>query len=495
MRAALARVRRATQLGRRRWRWRMRRWSCYASLYPFTGWRWPPGRSLGASAGAALAAAGATRFDVVVNLLGYLPLGALLYGAAACAAARAWRRGAGGRRAGAARCCRYAMEVLQSFLPARVPSSVDWALNSAGAAVGAALVAAAARGWAGCERWQALRERWFVARQRRRRWRCWLLWPIGLLFPTPVPLGLGQVVGAAARVAWSRWSRTRLGRERGRAAGRPRPSAQPLPPAGRRAGASCSACWRRACWPSRSRRRGWRRALLALARAALGVVGDDLVDGAELRARACAGLARRRLTLPALGRGHGAGAAWRAAEPRVAAGLGLVVLTALVALVSQAPADPYFADSLQSWEQGRFIRFHGLAQWVGWLWPYAAHGLAAGAPARGDATERLGARAAARRLPRIARMSYYEHHIFFCLNERDNGEACCAAARRRRRRSTTASRGSRREGLAGPGRRARQQGRLPRPLRRRAGGGGLPRGRLVHLCRRGTTSTRSSSRT
>ena len=23
-------------------------------------------------------------------------------------------------------------------------------------------------------------------------------------------------------------------------------------------------------------------------------------------------------------------------------------------------------------------------------------------------------------------MSYYERHIFFCLNERDNGEAACA---------------------------------------------------------------------
>ena len=41
-------------------------------------------------------------------------------------------------------------------------------------------------------------------------------------------------------------------------------------------------------------------------------------------------------------------------------------------LVAQAPADTYFAQSLQGWEQGRFIRFHGAAQWVGWLWPYAA---------------------------------------------------------------------------------------------------------------------------
>ena len=26
----------------------------------------------------------------------------------------------------------------------------------------------------------------------------------------------------------------------------------------------------------------------------------------------------------------------------------------------------------------------------------------------------------------IGLMSYYQHHIFFCLNERSNGEACCA---------------------------------------------------------------------
>jgi hypothetical protein len=60
------------------------------------------------------------------------------------------------------------------------------------------------------------------------------------------------------------------------------------------------------------------------------------------------------------------------ASNRLAVGIGLVVITGLVALVAQAPADPYFADNLQAWEQGRFVRFHGLAQWVGWLWPYAA---------------------------------------------------------------------------------------------------------------------------
>jgi hypothetical protein len=76
--------------------------------------------------------------------------------------------------------------------------------------------------------------------------------------------------------------------------------------------------------------------------------------------------------LQALGVGALAAALLSVVPRRVAAGLGLIALTALVMLVAQAPDDPYFAQSLQGWEQGRFIRFHGAAQWVGWVWPYAA---------------------------------------------------------------------------------------------------------------------------
>ena len=57
---------------------------------------------------------------------------------------------------------------------------------------------------------------------------------------------------------------------------------------------------------------------------------------------------------------------------RVIVPLLMVVLAAQVVLLNTAPQNPYFAATLQSWEQGRFIHFHGLAQWVGWLWPYAA---------------------------------------------------------------------------------------------------------------------------
>ena len=50
----------------------------------------------------------------------------------------------------------------------------------------------------------------------------------------------------------------------------------------------------------------------------------------------------------------------------------IVALTLLIMLVTQAGTDPYFSLSLTGWERGRFIRFHGLAQWIGWLWPFAA---------------------------------------------------------------------------------------------------------------------------
>ena len=56
---------------------------------------------------------------------------------------------------------------------------------------------------------------------------------------------------------------------------------------------------------------------------------------------------------------------------RVGAALLLVALCVHLSLLNQAPVGPYFAETLQIWEQGRFVRFNGLAQWLGWLWPFA----------------------------------------------------------------------------------------------------------------------------
>jgi len=59
---------------------------------------------------------------------------------------------------------------------------------------------------------------------------------------------------------------------------------------------------------------------------------------------------------------------------RGCAALLLLAQVVHLSLLNQAPASVYFANTLQAWEQGRFIRFHGLAQWLGWLWPYVALG-------------------------------------------------------------------------------------------------------------------------
>jgi (2Fe-2S) ferredoxin len=47
-------------------------------------------------------------------------------------------------------------------------------------------------------------------------------------------------------------------------------------------------------------------------------------------------------------------------------------------------------------------------------------------------------------------MSYYQHHVFFCLNERRNGEACCAQQGAQAAFDHCKGR-IKTEGLAGPG--------------------------------------------
>ena len=48
---------------------------------------------------------------------------------------------------------------------------------------------------------------------------------------------------------------------------------------------------------------------------------------------------------------------------------GVDVLVNNAAILAQATIEE---TTLEVWEQGRFIRFHGLSQWLGWLWPFAA---------------------------------------------------------------------------------------------------------------------------
>jgi VanZ family protein len=341
----------------------------YASLYPFSDWRFQ-----GISPWAFLTAALPrywTFFDVATNLTGYGPLGFLLAlgvlrsrrsdNDPGRGTTRGWR--AIGRATALSLLLSLTLESLQNFLPVRVPSNVDLLLNTLGGGVGAVLAVLLEK-WGAIDRWSRFRSRWFVA-QARGALVLLALWPFALLFPAAVPFGLGQVaerletalaelLEATPFLDWLPLREVEL---------------QPLMPA------------------------------TELVCVVLGVLIPCLLGYSVIRD------ARRRLAFlcvllvsggaatalsAALSYGPAHAWAWQAvpvqagmvvatvlalmmlAVPvRVCAAVLLLALVVHASLLNQAPTSAYFAQTLQTWEQGRFIRFHGLAQWLGWLWPYA----------------------------------------------------------------------------------------------------------------------------
>jgi len=340
----------------------------YASLYPFVGWRIP---GVGPLDFLLLGWPRYwTRFDVVANLLGYLPLGFLLFVAIV--------RGGRGAGASALLACAggallaLAMEILQNYLPHRVSSNVDLALNAAGTAIGVAI--GALLHWrGGIAQWQKLRDRWFVARSAGGL-ALLVLWPIGLLFPTAVPFGLGHVLGRIQPLVIELLAGTPVASWTEGWTVAVAPAVEAAPPALTSTTelsiivlgllAPCLVAFTIAI-------PGWRRAVLALGAALIGAATTTLSTALNFGPTHAFSWTTHQ-ALQALAIGTGAAMLLSLVPRRVAAGFGLIALTALVMLVARAPADPYFAQSLQGWEQGRFIRFHGAAQWVGWLWPYAA---------------------------------------------------------------------------------------------------------------------------
>jgi len=331
----------------------------YASLYPFDNWRvqgiapwsflWAPLPKYW------------TGFDVLSNVLGYAPLGFLL----ALALHRTRRRWPGIWLATlAATGLSLSMETLQMFLPVRVPSNVDAALNVAGALMGA--VTARALEWVGLmERWSRFRDRWFVV-DAGGALALLLVWPMALLFPAPVAFGLGQVlerVEAALSnllqesplLEWMPLREVEL---------------QPLLPVSEMLCVTIGLLL--PCLVAFSvLRQRHQRFVMAFMVLALGVAASALSAALTygpnhawgwVSTEVAMGLALAVVGMLALA----------FAPARACLVLALVVLVWQLSLLNNASADAYFTLTLQTWEQGRFIRFHGLIQWLGWLWPYAA---------------------------------------------------------------------------------------------------------------------------
>ncbi len=331
----------------------------YASLYPFSDWRdqgISPFRFLMAPLPQYW-----TGFDVAINVAGYAPVGFLLALSALRSGRASWAVSLALVGAGLLSLC---METLQSYLPSRVPSNVDMALNISGAWLGACVAWLLEKiGVIG--HWSRFRGRW-LAFDARGALVLLALWPVALLFPASVPMGLGQVLerleAALAEVLaatpFLNWLPVRD------------IELQPLVPAAELVCVALGAlipCLLGYCVI----RTVWQRAVFSLAMLATGVAASGLsaalsygpmhawawLDLPVISGLALAGLLAFSL-LPLRRRG--------------AAALALLALAIHLSLLNQAPASAYFAQTLQTWEQGRFIRFHGLVQWLGWLWPYAA---------------------------------------------------------------------------------------------------------------------------
>lgn len=330
----------------------------YASLYPFSGWR-----DQGISPLQFLMAPLPqywTGFDVGINLLGYAPLGFLLTLAALISRRVPWPVTVAVLTAAL---LSLTMETLQSYLPSRIASNLDFALNTLGAWLGASCAWTLSKvGIIG--RLTRLRARWF-SQDARGALVLLLLWPAALLFPASVPLGLGQIFerleSALAEFLTNTpfldWMPVR------------EMELQPLVPLAELICVALGAlvpCLLGYC----VLRTLWQRAAFSATMLAVGI-GSSALSAAL---------------------SYGPDHAWAWLDLPVQAGLGLAALLAVVllavprraaaacallalalhlSLLNQAPADPYFAQTLQTWEQGRFIRFHGLVQWLGWLWPYA----------------------------------------------------------------------------------------------------------------------------
>jgi VanZ family protein len=333
----------------------------YASLYPFSQWI-----NTGVVPWAFLLAPLPrywTGFDVTINVVGYIPLGGLL-------ALTALRNGKNRHPVWVpVLCCgllALCMEALQNYLPKRVASKEDMLLNTLGAWGGAGFTLLLEKLGA-IGRWSQFRKRWFMP-QARGGMVLLATWPLALLFPATVPFGLGQVLTRLQDAAFECLADTPLADW----LHVPNELTQPLIPLVPLAEVICVMlgllipCLLGFCIIHSGLRRVFFVWVAVIAGLAVTTLSAALSWGPvhawawlDLPALLGVGLALVLATLLTL-------APWRAS-----AALALLALGVYLSLLNQAPQNPYFAETLQGWEQGKFIRFNGLAQWLGWLWPYA----------------------------------------------------------------------------------------------------------------------------
>jgi VanZ family protein len=339
----------------------------YGSWYPFSGWR-----SLGLSPFAFLfdpMPQYLTAFDVVTNVAGYMPFGALVV----LAVYPRWR----GPLAVAAAFVLGAllsgtMEAVQTYLPTRVASNLDLAANTLGALLGAAIMSPATGALLDRGLLRRLRLLWFE--RDRAALACLVAaWPFATMYPAPRLFGLGNW----PRALWLRFDSTT------------QDALLAWTPPG----------WHVAAWPALAAawlpEDAWEAVITALNLFAALALASLTVRRWAPRMRLLLVFIQITLCVKAgatfLQSQSGLAFDW--ATPGGLAGLGCGMAAALVALglrrgtraalagvalalalvfVNLLPVNPYFDVVLADWRQGRYLHFNGLAHWLAWTWPYVA---------------------------------------------------------------------------------------------------------------------------
>jgi VanZ family protein len=334
----------------------------YASWYPFSGWH-SQGLSPFIFLGHTEMPRYWTVFDAVINVIGYIPFGMLLVyalhprlrGILAFLVATLLGAFVSGT-----------MEAVQTFLPSRVSSNLDFYTNTAGCALGALLGAVSARKLLDTSHLYRLRQRWF-AQHASQGLVLVALWPLAQIYPTPFLFGQGQLLPLA-----SEWLSKLLEMEIDLLAYvRPDPeltveqywlSETMITACGMVGAALTLLCLMRRPAP---------RALLAATLVAAALLTKTMASALLFSPEN----AFAWITPGAQG-GFLIGAimvAGLAFAPHVAQRR-LAIATILLSLlvVNSSPVNPYFSETMQSWVQGKFLNFNGAAQFLALLWPLCA---------------------------------------------------------------------------------------------------------------------------
>jgi len=333
----------------------------YASWFPFSGWR-----SSGLSPFTFLNLQPQrywTGFDVMVNIVGYMPLGVLFVLSMYPALRGIWAVLA---TAVAGVLVSGTMETVQNFLPSRVPSNLDLLTNSGGCLAGAIVGAYFARMLLDQSRLYRLRRRWFSPYASQGLVLV-ALWPLAQVYPQGYLFGNGQVLPLLSE--WlSDWLDTDIDLVtmlRGDSIMSVEQywlSETIITACGMTGAALTLLCLTR---------RGAPRMLLVLALLGTGLLVKTLAsslffapDNALLWATPGAegGFLIGLIMLAGL-----------AFAPQVAQRrLAVVTLVLSLIVVNTIPANPYFVSTIQAWQQGKFLNFNGAAQFLGMAWPIFA---------------------------------------------------------------------------------------------------------------------------